>query len=297
MTDAVDVIRCVEWAIRTTLHELHHRARVSTDLSSVPPVSVDETKLGQVIVNLLINAAHAISPGNAAGNEVSITTRTDKSGRATIEVRDTGTGIRQDILDRIFEPFFTTKAHGDGAGLGLSICQGIVCAAGGQIQVESDVGRGTTVRVMLPPAVARTVGNLASSLVSATYPRGRILVVDDQPMVLSAIKRTLREHDLVCLTSAPEALTLIERGESFDLILSDLMMPSMTGIEFYERLLSVKPELARRVVFLTGGATTPEAIDFFQSVPNIRIDKPFGASKLQATVRQLLAARPSERAH
>jgi Rhodopirellula transposase DDE domain/Histidine kinase-, DNA gyrase B-, and HSP90-like ATPase len=102
----VDVRDAIEWAIRSTAHEFQHRARLSTKLDKVPRVDADETRLGQVLVNLLINAAHAIAPGNVEGNDVSISTRTDDDGRVVIQVSDTGSGMPPEVLSRIFEPFF-----------------------------------------------------------------------------------------------------------------------------------------------------------------------------------------------
>jgi CheY-like chemotaxis protein/two-component sensor histidine kinase len=287
--DDADVGRVVEWAVRTTGHEFRHRARVTTNVAGTLIAKADETRLGQVLVNLLLNAAYAITPGNVEGNEVSIVARGSEDGHIVLEVSDTGAGIPDDVLPRIFEPFFTTKADGLSAGLGLSICHGIVTSLGGDIQVESTVGTGSRFRVTLPQA---TVEPTATPIAAAPNPeklRGRILVIDDEKLVLRAIQRMLRHHDVVCTDDAREALALIERGEPFELILSDVMMPMMTGIEFYETLLEVNPDLARRIVFLSGGAITAKVEDFLRSVPNLRIDKPFEVASMLETIQQLLA--------
>ena len=143
------VRRSVEWAIRSTSHELRNRARLVRELNEVSPVKADEARLGQVFVNLLVNAAQAIPTGNADSNEVTVATRTDERGRIVVEVRDTGSGISPDVLKHVFEPFFTTKAV-SGTGLGLSICHGIVTGHGGRIEVESRPGAGATFRILLP---------------------------------------------------------------------------------------------------------------------------------------------------
>jgi len=289
----VDLGRCVEWALRTTAHEFRNRARVRREAQDAPRVRADETRLGQVLINLLVNAAHAIPPGDADRNEVVVATRTDADGRAVLEVRDTGAGIPPDAIARIFDPFFTTKPVGEGTGLGLSICHGIVASLGGEIRVESEVGRGTAVYVTLCPAGAAHAP--AGAVVEPERARaGRILVVDDEEMVLRALRRILAAHDVECATSAKDALARIDAGPPFDLILTDLMMPTMTGIEFYESLLSRSPDLARRTVFMTGGTVTARIEAFFQSVPNVCIEKPFEVSALLRLVHELLPGRAVE---
>jgi two-component system, cell cycle sensor histidine kinase and response regulator CckA len=285
-----DVGRVVEWAVRTTAHELRYRARVLTNVAEGLVARADETRLGQVLVNLLLNAAHAISPGSVENNEVSIVAHSSGSdgGHIIVEVSDTGGGMPDDVLTRIFEPFFTTNADGLSTGLGLSVCHGIVSSLGGEIQVESTVGKGSRFRVVLPSASAHPAATAASAPKREQL-RGRILVIDDEKLVLRAIQRILRDHEVVCTESAREALAFIERGERFDLILSDVLMPMMTGIEFYELLLEVNPDLARRVVFISGGAITAKVEDFLRSVPNLRIEKPFEVVNMLETIQQLLA--------
>ncbi len=112
-----------------------------------------EQRLGQVFLNLLVNAAQAIPEGNAAGNQVRVATRLD-GDRVVVEVQDTGAGMPPQVRDRIFDPFFTTKPAGVGTGLGLTICHGIVAGLGGDIQVDSEVGVGTTFRVRLPASAS-----------------------------------------------------------------------------------------------------------------------------------------------
>ncbi len=286
----VDVARCIDWAIRTTSHEFHHRARLVTRLQEVPAVSADEGRLGQVFINLLVNAAHSITPGNADRNEVAISTWTDDKGWLNVEVTDTGSGIAEELLPRIFEPFFTTKAVGEGSGLGLSISHGIVTSLGGDLRVESEPGRGTKFLVLLPPAPPGKAESQGAAPGPSSQLRGRILVVDDDAMVLRVIRRILQDHGVVCMESAQAALALIERGERFDVIFSDVMMPTMTGVEFYEALLARDPELAERVVFLSGGAITAKVDDFLRTVPNLRVEKPFSVSHFRQMIQKLLAA-------
>jgi signal transduction histidine kinase len=289
----IDLRRCVEWAIRATAHEFQHRAHLRTLFHAAPDVIGEPARVEQVLVNLLVNAAHAISPGNVDGNEVHVTVRTADDGRALIEVRDTGAGIPPEALQRIFDPFFTTKAAGTGTGLGLAICQGIIRAMDGDIAVSSEIGRGTVFTIMLraaPPAESE----VPRTPVAAEPPvaPGRILVIDDEVILLRAIQNILQDdgHQVTCRDDPREALALLDQGDNFDLILSDLMMPSMTGMDLYETLLARLPATARKLVFITGGAVTPKMAAFLEAIPNPRLEKPFRIEQLRTAVRHGLAA-------
>jgi PAS domain S-box-containing protein len=287
----VDLRRVLSWAGEVVAHEIRSKAALAMQVGQVPMVHADESRLGQVFINLLLNAAQAIAPGNAKDNEVRVTGRTAPDGRAVIEVRDTGCGIPADLLGRIFDPFFTTKAVGTGTGLGLSICHGIVRSLGGQIHVESQVGKGSLFRVLLPPAPIELTGNApANNGVTAGGEHGRILVIDDEPLVATAIRRALQPaHQVTCVKTVREAMALIERGEAFDAILCDLILPEVTGMDFYDDLLRARPDVARRVIFMSGGAFTPKAIEFVASVSNRCLEKPFSPETLRGAVRQTLA--------
>ncbi|MCK6548117.1 response regulator, partial [Myxococcota bacterium] len=195
-----------------------------------------------------------------------------------------------EVLRRLFSPFFTTKPPGVGTGLGLSISQRIVCELGGEISVQSRVGEGTCFRVTLPVATAEAIASATSSgSQPPTARRGKILVIDDEPIIAKVVRRTLAgDHDVLGATSARQALELIEGGEAFDVILTDLMMPQMTGMEFFAELGRVAPTHCARVVFLTGGAFTPSARSFLDAVPNPRLEKPFDAHQLRSVIASLV---------
>ncbi|HEX8702617.1 MAG TPA: ATP-binding protein [Myxococcaceae bacterium] len=149
----VDLRAVVRGAVKIASHELRRRARVVEELQEVPPVLGHAARLGQVFLNLLINAAQSIPEGNVEAHEIRVVARKGASGRAVeVEVRDTGCGIEPEHLERIFDPFFTTKPVGEGTGLGLSVCHGILSAMGAKIRVESQVGRGTAFYLELPVA-------------------------------------------------------------------------------------------------------------------------------------------------
>jgi len=148
----VDLRRVAESALRLAGADIRHRATLIKDLGAVPLVNGNEGRLGQVCINLLVNAAQALPADRFEQNQIFISTVTDEEGRAVLEVRDTGCGISPDNLARIFDPFFTTKPVGVGTGLGLSICHTLVAAHGGHIEVKSTLGQGTAFRVVLPAA-------------------------------------------------------------------------------------------------------------------------------------------------
>jgi PAS domain S-box-containing protein len=289
--ETVDLRRVLQSTLGLAQNEIRHRARLEVDVGDVPLVRASEHRLGQVLLNLLINAAQAIPEGRATENVVGVAVGTAADGRASVEITDTGGGIPPDVLPRIFDPFFTTKPVGVGTGLGLSICHGIVSGLGGEIQVDSAPGRGSTFRVLLPAARAeRARATAARPAAGEGYRRGRILVVDDEALVGRTVRRILAPHDVVSRTSAHAALADVAGGaHRFDLVLCDLMMPEMSGMELHARLRELAPALADRTVFLTGGAFTQGAREFLAAVPNARIEKPFEPEALRALVGRVLA--------
>ena len=285
----VDVKAIMESSLRMARNEIRHRARLVRDYGAVPAVAANEARLGQVFLNLLVNAAQALPEGRAEHNEIGVTTRLDGEC-VVIEVRDTGAGIPAGILGRIFDAFFTTKAVGVGTGLGLAICHRIVSDMGGGLTVESTIGKGTTFRVTLPVG-GKTERETAAPVepVPVAGRRGRILVVDDEPLVLHTVTRLLsKEHAVVATATATEALALCVGGATFDLILCDLMMPDMTGMDLHRELSRVAPEQATKMIFLTGGAFTEKARSFLSDMPKEHIEKPFDAANLRAIVRRYL---------
>jgi signal transduction histidine kinase/CheY-like chemotaxis protein len=277
----VDVREVLRSAVRMASNETAHRAQIITELSEVPWVSASEPRLGQVFLNLLVNAAQAFpSDTTPEANCIRISAGQDPAGRVVVEVGDNGPGIDPRILGRIFEPFFTTKPVGVGSGLGLSVCRNIVESYGGQIDVASEVGLGTTFRVILPPVTIfstrpppsqRKLGGVATP-----KKQMRLLVIDDDPMVVSAFRLTLsREAAVRVAHSGKAALELLGSDDGFDLIFCDLMMPGMTGRDVFTELSRTNPGLAEKIVFMTGGAVDQDVRDFVARVPNRCLQKPF----------------------
>jgi signal transduction histidine kinase len=151
----VDVQAVLDLCGNMAWSEIRHRARLVKDYGRVPPVHANESRLGQLFLNLLINAAQAIAHGDIEGNEIHLSTRYEE-GQVVVAVRDTGEGISPENLDKLFKAFFTTKPEGVGTGLGLSICHGIVNELGGRIAVQSELGKGTIFQVFLPTGESRS---------------------------------------------------------------------------------------------------------------------------------------------
>jgi len=289
----VELPRIVESSINMAFNEIRHRAKLVKQFGAVPRVLANEARLGQIFLNLLVNAAQAIPEGDAESNEIVVRTSTDEDGRAIVSVRDSGTGMTPETQRRIFDPFFTTKPIGVGTGLGLAICQSIAHSLSGEIQVESAPGKGSTFRLVLPPAHsdARRPDDAPAPPVKTR--RGRVLVVDDEPMIGHAMHRLLgREHEVVALTRADAAMGKIDEGERFDVILCDLMMPDVTGMDFHGWLKERAPREANEVIFLTGGVFTERVAAFVSEVPNLRLEKPIDARKLRSVVNERIAGRP-----
>jgi CheY-like chemotaxis protein len=192
-------------------------------------------------------------------------------------------------MDRIFDPFFTTKAIGVGTGLGLSICHNIVTGMGGKLTAANRESGGAVFRVTLPAASRpRMRAPVPTPVESSSARRAAILVIDDEVSVGQMLRRRLRDHDVTPVTSAREALELLARDVRFDVILSDLMMPEMSGMQLYDELVRTRPEIALRIVFMTGGAFTRGAPEFLERVPNECLEKPFTEAALRAAIQRVI---------
>jgi CheY-like chemotaxis protein/two-component sensor histidine kinase len=301
----VDVGEELHAAVRIARNEIQHRAALDLHVDPMPPVDAKGRELGQVFLNLLVNAGQAIPEDPMRRGRVTVRAGTDADGRARIEIQDDGVGIPADVLPRIFEPFFTTKPVGVGTGLGLSIAHNVVAEAGGTIEVESQLGVGTTFRVLLPPA--RGAGDAVAReerRVGTPVPAGAaggaeppVLVVDDEPLVARSIARALqREVRVEVAGSAEEARGRLAAGERFAAVVCDLMMPGMTGMDLHEWAEANVPSLASRFVFVTGGAFTQRARAFLERTRAPCVDKPFEAARLREVVRAAAAAGEPGRA-
>ena len=287
----VEIHRVLDSAINMAWNEIRHRAQLQKRCDQVPQVKGNDARLGQVFLNLLVNAAQAIPVGHAADNQIVVSVY-QREERVFVEISDTGAGIPPEVLPRIFDPFFTTKPVGVGTGLGLSICHNIVASVGGEITVDSQVGKGSAFRVSLPIARTKSLRPRPSpSLpVQPAGRRLRILLVDDEPSVVRALQRALREHDLVVAFSGVEAIEVLDSGQEFDIVFCDLMMAQLSGMEVFDIVKRRYPNLQDRFVFMTGGAFTQQAKDFLSGVSNPVVEKPFDIRALRLLVSRRVAA-------
>ncbi|MDI1449132.1 ATP-binding protein [Polyangium sp. 6x1] len=292
---AVDVNRTVESALSLTRGQIIERARIVRDLGDVPPVIIDEGRLGQVLVNLLVNAAQAI-PRNTPGEPaVTVTTRSEDPRTVEIEVRDTGMGISPEILDRIWDPFFTTKEPGAGTGLGLSISREIIERSGGRIYVESPIEgeeppHGARFVIVLPAAGR---GDSSIPPMPSTPPRSiksgvRVLVVEDEAPLARALAEEIgRVHEVSVAGGAQGALEALS-SQRFDVILCDLRMPGMSGEAFYEKVCASRPDVAKRFVFMTGVGFGADVERFLSESGRPVLEKPFSAEDALTVIQKVV---------
>ena len=257
----------------------------------LPTIDADAGQVQQVFVNLINNAAYAIESVSRAGRVV-IRARRWRDGVA-VEVSDDGRGMAPDVAAQVFEPFFTTKPEGQGTGLGLSICQGIVKEHGGHIVLSTAPGQGARFTVELPKS-SRSLAAPPPAPEPIATPPLRILVIDDEPHILHYMRATLESwgHAVEVAGDGQEGLELAAAGH-FDLILSDLRMPRLTGREFFAALTERNPEAASRVVFSTGDTVHGDTMAFLESQAHPFLNKPFSLAELRALLaRSVPAAAP-----
>lgn len=288
----VNVSDVLESSINMCWNELRHRTTLERDFGTTPKVEVNESRLGQVFLNLLINAAQAMPERGVGANCITVSTLTDDQGWAVVRIGDNGLGIANEHMRRIFDPFFTTKEVSEGTGLGLSICRNIITSAGGSITAESRTGQGTTFEVRLPPSLADSVRPDSFHPPSVrSGPTARVVVVDDELLVGRSIRRALRNHDVQVFSSGKEAIeVLCNGGDPVDIIFCDIMMPEVSGMEVYSEVAERRPELASRFVFMTGGVFTTKARDFLRETTLSCLDKPFELRQIRDLVRERSAS-------
>jgi two-component system NtrC family sensor kinase len=256
----------------------------------LPALWADPHQLHQVLVNLLTNAQQAMR-GGPAPRRIAISTRHDRAAsRVLLRVADTGPGIPPEVQARIFEPFFTTKPPGQGTGLGLSLCAGIVESHDGTIRVESRPGEGAVFEVELPVVTPRAAPPAPAAAAAPTpVRRSRILVVDDEPGVTEVLSELLARdgHEVETAPNGAVALSRLEAA-SYDLILSDIRMPELDGPGLYREAVRRHPGLSRRFVFLTGDTLSRDAAAFLDETGAPKVSKPLSLPEVQRAVREAL---------
>ncbi len=278
-TRGVEVHQLGDSTLTVARARMGKRVALSNQLPQAIYVSGQESVLVQVLVNLVVNGMQSI-PEHRSDGQVVLRAELEGDG-VRLVVEDNGAGIEPDVLRRVFEPFFTTKPFGSGTGLGLAVSRSLITSLGGDLRLESRPGTGTRAIVELPRAEAP-----APELASApdrlpARAKRRLLLVDDEPAVLSSVRRLLEQHYRVEVASGvDDGLGLLEASPGFDVVLCDVMMPAGGGERFYQSLLGTRPSLARRVVFLTGGAVTESARRFLHEQPQPVLHKPLDLGEL-----------------
>jgi two-component system NtrC family sensor kinase len=246
----------------------------------------------QVFLNLLGNSVHAIADGPGRGSITVGLVAID--GRIRMSFTDDGPGIPPDVLPHIFEPFYTTKPVGKGTGLGLSICQEIIKDHGGEIRVESHPRRGTTFVVEIPIVPIEEPEELAKVEPEApqSYSMLKVLAVDDEQVITDLLSRALSGlgHEVDVATDGAEALRKINLTE-YDAILLDVKMPGLGGPEVLRCIEGLRPEIAGRVLFITGDTVSPNTQAFFQSTGREVLHKPFSLEELRKKMQQFAVAK------
>lgn len=291
----VDVQAALESALNIAGNEIKLKARLIRDYEPVPAVEANPNRIEQVLLNLLVNAAQSLPTTDQEGQYIRAQLRA-RDGKVEVSIEDTGSGIPEAHLTKIFDPFFTTKPVGVGTGLGLPICRSIVRGLGGELTVRSVLGQGSTFTVTLPASRQRAPERVAPTHLSSIPParRGRILIIDDEISVARTLRALLQnEHDVTLAGSAAEALQALgnEALPAFDVILCDLVMPVMSGMDLYEKVRQQYPGLETRMVFMTGGVSLDRARQFLAKSQNLTFEKPFDFDRLRKTLRRLVEAR------
>ncbi len=291
----VDLAQVIGAATQLARHQLAPSASITHEFDDLPPAHGNETRFEQLILNLLINAAHAIEEAERVDGAIHVSATRGRDGQLLVRVRDNGVGMSAELQAHVFEPFFTTKPPGVGTGLGLAMCHTIARAVGGDVTLESSVGEGTTVTVELPAHGSTEASGTATSAAEPQPPgqpqrrRARVLLIDDERAVVASLSAALDDHKVVSCAKASDARELLDRGDTFDVILCDLMLRGETGMDLYRHATAQRPELRERFVFMTGGAYLPEAQEFLERVGCPYLEKPFELAALRRVFDQLLA--------
>jgi len=290
--ESVDLNEIVARALELRAYELRvHNIEPRLNLKPrLRPIHADPHQIQQVLLNVIRNAEQAICERGGPGT-ITIAT-SEHGGFARLTVTDDGAGIPSEHLRRIFDPFFTTKPPGEGTGLGLTIVYGIIEEHGGRISAESEVGKGTTLQIELPFASGATTPG-AETPASATrrQPSGKaILVIDDEASIREVLFVLLARdgHDVETVEDGAAALERLAERD-FDLIITDVRMPGIDGIELYERVRAWNPAVADRIVFTTGDTINPKTRDFLATVRNPQLQKPFSLADVRALIDALSA--------
>jgi two-component system NtrC family sensor kinase len=263
---------------------------------NLPKTIADSHQLQQVFLNVITNAEYAMLQAHGRGRLVIRSWADHQSSRIVVEIADDGPGIPEAQISKIFDPFFTTKDVGKGTGLGLSLSYGIIKEHGGNIYAVSRPGEGATFFIelpiisRLPEDVAIFPQLLPQALQFDNLVRNkRILIVDDEKYILDFFIEIFKMFPMQVATAGDgrAAMEMLANNE-YDLIITDFKMPQMSGRELYQWIQEKRPQLARRIIFITGDTVSAETRSFFESNSNLYLAKPFKIEEVKEVIQQTL---------
>jgi len=280
-------------ALRAYVHKTANIEIVKEYTAGLPWLTVDPSQIQQVIMNIIVNAEYSIKTAHSTGRLIITTKRVNN--QVYISFEDNGAGMSEQTLAKLFSPFFTTKDPGEGTGLGLSISRSIILDHGGTLEAESVLGKGAAFIITLPitPQSKEPVPAVETKT-SAKKPanlKASVLVVDDEQSIRSLIKNILAKNGhAVEGTGNPGEVMLKLEKSSYDIVLIDIRMPGMSGTDLYTELKTKWPDLARRVIFITGDTSDFVTRKFLEEHNLPYIAKPFDQDALVAKVNELLGS-------
>jgi CheY-like chemotaxis protein len=262
------------------------------ELAEVPAVLGNDGRLAQVFLNLLVNAAHAIEEGDIRNNVVRVRTWSDAAW-VHAEVSDTGAGIAKEMLDSVFDPYVSTWSGSGRTGLGLALSKQVIEDYGGTITVDSEPGKGARFTVSLPHRAPAPTKPASPPKGQANTPMGgRILIIDDEDGIRDSLRRMLGDYEVIEASDGTIARAILENDQRFDVILCDMMMPDLSGMELHAWLRVASPEVAKRVIFITGGAFTPRGREYLIATGVPCLKKPFERKELKKVIADAIQRQP-----
>ncbi len=287
------VERPLESSLRVARSELGPDVVLEVDLRPTAPVAVTAPRLGQVFLNLLINAAQALSKMPEGDRRLEIRSRQFED-EVIVEIVDSGPGIEESVRQHIFDPFVTTKE--DGTGLGLAISSDIVAAAGGAIEVESRGGKGCLFRVRLPASEEPTTQRITMVDKPEMAQAGRILIVEPDRALAESLQRLLKsQHEVEAVSTVGEAVELLGSHREFDVILCDLRFRGGVGLDVFQWIQDQAPEYRERLVAMTASRCTQAQLEKLSALPNPWVRKPFDLQRLRSVIGAVLESRTESR--